>query len=82
VGIGTILEARKILLLANGASKAAPIAGAIEGPVTASVPASALQMHPDVTFIIDGAAAERLTHREYYREVLEMTKILTPERLG
>jgi glucosamine-6-phosphate deaminase len=81
VGIGTILEARKILLLANGAAKAAPIAEAIEGPVTASVPASALQLHSDVTFIIDGAAAAQLTHREYYREVLEMTEILTPERL-
>jgi glucosamine-6-phosphate deaminase len=82
VGIGTILEARKILLLANGAAKAVPIAEAIEGPVTSSVPASALQMHPDVTFIIDGPAATRLTHREYYREVLEMTAILTPERLA
>jgi glucosamine-6-phosphate deaminase len=81
-GIGTILEARKILLLANGAAKAVPIAEAIEGPVTAAVPASALQMHPDVTFIVDGAAAAKLTHREYYKEVMEMTAILTPERLG
>jgi glucosamine-6-phosphate deaminase len=81
VGIGTILEAGKILLLANGAAKAMPIAEAIEGPMTASVPASALQLHPDVTFIIDGPAASQLTHREYYREVLEMTAILTPDRL-
>ena len=49
--------------------------------MTASVPASALQLHPDVTFIIDGPAAAQLTHREYYREVLEMTEILTPDRL-
>ena len=82
VGIGTILEARKILLLATGHLKAQPVADAIEGPVTASVTASALQLHPDVTFIIDGPAASELQHRDYYREILEMTALLTPEHLG
>jgi glucosamine-6-phosphate deaminase len=81
VGIGTILEARKILLLAVGDAKARAVAGAIEGPVTASVTASALQLHPEVTFIIDGAAASQLKHRDYYREILEMTALLTPDRL-
>src|ERR1041384_1161827 len=82
MGIGTILESRRILLLASGRSKAAAIAKAIEGPITSSVSASALQMHPDVTFIIDEDAAYSLTQRDYYRHVLEMTQIFTPERLS
>ena len=80
MGIGTILEARKILLLATGPSKAAPVAKSIEGPVTAAVSASALQLHPDVTFIIDDAAAAQLTQRDYYHRVLEMTALLTPDQ--
>jgi len=81
MGIGTILEAKRILLVASGESKAAAIANAIEGPITASVTASALQLHPDVTFIVDQAAGSRLQQQEYYRRVLEMTAVLTPDRL-
>jgi glucosamine-6-phosphate deaminase len=81
MGIGTILEAGKILLLATGASKAAAVAKSIEGPITSAVSASALQLHPDVTFIIDDAAASQLTQRDYYHRVLEMTALLTPDRL-
>jgi glucosamine-6-phosphate deaminase len=81
MGIGTILESRRVLLLAAGRSKAAAVARAIEGPITSSVSASALQMHPDVTFIIDEEAAYSLTQRDYYRHVLEMTRLFTPERL-
>ena len=81
MGIGTILEAKRILLLASGASKAAAIAQAIEGPITASVTASALQLHPDVTFIVDQSAGSQLKQQEYYRRVLEMTELLTPDRL-
>jgi glucosamine-6-phosphate deaminase len=82
MGIGTILEARKILLLATGESKAEAVAKSIEGPVTSSVPASALQLHPDVTFILDEPAASQLTQRDYYHRVLEMTALLTPEKLA
>ena len=82
MGIGTILESRRVLLLASGRSKAAAIAKAIEGPISSSVSASALQMHPDVTFIIDEEAAYSLTQRDYYRHVLEMTQLFTPERLS
>jgi len=67
-GIGTILEAGHLLLLATGAQKAAPIALAIEGPITAMVPASALQLHPHATVIIDEPAAQSLGHAGYYRE--------------
>jgi glucosamine-6-phosphate deaminase len=81
MGIGTILEAKRILLLASGSSKATAIAKAIEGPLTASVTASALQLHGDVTFIVDQEAAAQLKQQEYYQRVLEMTTILTPERL-
>jgi glucosamine-6-phosphate deaminase len=82
MGIGTILDARKILLLAAGAAKAAAAAKSIEGPITSAVSASALQLHPDVTFIIDDAAASQLTQRDYYHRVLEMTALLTPDRLS
>ena len=82
MGIGTILEARKILLLAAGRAKAGAVAKAIEGPVTSAVSASALQLHPDVTFILDTSAASRLKQRNYYRRVLKMTALLTPEKLS
>jgi len=67
MGIGTILETKAALLLASGKDKAAAIALASEGPVTATVPASALQLHPRARFIIDEAAASKLTNANYYR---------------
>lgn len=66
MGIGTILETRECLLLAFGAGKAEAVAGAVEGPVTSMLPASALQMHPDAKVYIDEPAAARLKLREYY----------------
>jgi len=60
MGIGTILEARRIILLANKANKADAVAAAVEGPITAQVPASALQLHPNVIFIVDKEAASKL----------------------
>ena len=67
-GIGTILEARHIVLIATGEAKSEPIARAVEGPVTAMMPASALQLHPHATVIIDEAAGRQLEHVDYYRE--------------
>jgi glucosamine-6-phosphate deaminase len=67
-GVGTILEARHLVLLAFGAAKAAAVAQAVEGPVTAIVPASALQLHPHATVVVDEAAAAGLALAEYYRE--------------
>ena len=69
MGIGTILEARHCLLVADGAAKADAVARMVEGPLTAMVPASALQMHPHATVIVDEAAAAKLSMRDYYREV-------------
>ncbi len=60
MGIGTILESERIVLMASGAGKADAVAKAVEGPITASVPASALQLHPDVTFVITDDAARKL----------------------
>lgn len=69
MGIGTILEARHCLLVADGAAKADAVARMVEGPLTAMVPASALQLHPHTTVIVDEAAAAGLSLRDYYREV-------------
>lgn len=66
-GLGTILDARHLVLLAFGAGKAAAIAGAVEGPVSASLPGSAIQLHPQVTVIVDEDAAAGLAYRDYYR---------------
>jgi glucosamine-6-phosphate deaminase len=67
-GVGTILDARHLVLVATGAAKAEPIARAVEGPVTAMVPASSLQLHPHVTVVVDEAAAAALELAGYYRE--------------
>ena len=72
MGIGTILDARRILLLASGGSKARALARAIEGPVTAFVTASALQLHRDVTIVADEDAAAELSEKDYYRRDFEV----------
>lgn len=66
-GLGTIMDAREVLLVAQGDAKAVAVAAAVEGPVTALCPASVLQFHEHVTVIIDDAAAAQLTLRDYYR---------------
>ncbi|MDR1145088.1 MAG: glucosamine-6-phosphate deaminase [Verrucomicrobiales bacterium] len=71
MGVGTIMDARAVLLFAFGAAKARAVAAAVEGPVTASVPASALQLHPRAVLFLDEAAAGDLRRREYYRWVYE-----------
>ncbi len=71
MGIGTILETKMVLLLASGADKAEIVARAVEGPVTASMPASALQLHPRAKFVIDEAAASALANGPYYRWAYE-----------
>lgn len=70
-GLGTIMDARKIVLVAQGSHKAAAVAGAAEGPVTAMCPASVLQFHPDAVLVVDEAAAAQLTLTDYYRTAFE-----------
>lgn len=67
MGIGTILEARKILLIATGEKKSLAIKQCIEGPISAFFPGSALQQHADSTIVIDEAAASLLNGRDYYK---------------
>jgi len=78
MGVGTILESRRCLLLAIGDHKARAVRDAIEGPVTAQVTASALQLHRDVVAVLDEEAARLLERREYYREV-ERAQMLLEE---
>jgi len=66
-GLGTILRARHLVLLAFGEGKAEAVAGAVEGPLTASLPGSAIQLHPHATVVVDEAAASRLRFADYYR---------------
>jgi len=66
MGVGTILDARQLVLVASGKAKARAIAQAVEGPVTSMVTASALQMHRDAAVIVDEQAAAGLTMRDYY----------------
>lgn len=71
MGVGTIQDARSILLLAFGDGKADAVAQMVEGPITAMNPASILQMHPRTTVIVDEAAAAKLKHADYYRYVYD-----------
>jgi glucosamine-6-phosphate deaminase len=71
MGVGTIMEAREIILLASGANKAKAIGEAVEGPVTAMITASALQWHPSTRVYVDDAAAAKLSMREYFDWIQE-----------
>jgi glucosamine-6-phosphate deaminase len=71
MGVGTIIEARRCILLATGPAKADVVAQAVEGPITSMVTASALQLHPRCTVIVDEVAADKLREKEYYRWIFE-----------
>lgn len=60
MGIKSIMQAKEVILMASGGSKADAVCAAVKGPVTTAVPASVLQLHPCVTFVVDQAAASRL----------------------
>jgi glucosamine-6-phosphate deaminase len=70
-GLGTICDARHLVLMATGGHKADAIAAAVEGPLTASCPASVLQLHPHVTVVVDEAAATQLKNADFYRYALK-----------
>jgi glucosamine-6-phosphate deaminase len=71
MGVGTILECNRCLLLATGPNKAGVIAKAVEGPITSMISASALQLHPHCTVVVDEAAASKLQAAEYYRWIFK-----------
>jgi len=66
MGVGTVLEARKLLMVVSGKNKAPALAAAVEGPVTSMITASALQLHPDAIVFCDTDAAGQLKMRDYY----------------
>ncbi|PVE17900.1 glucosamine-6-phosphate deaminase [Arthrobacter sp. Bz4] len=66
-GLGTIMDARHVVLIATGAQKARAVHDFVEGPVAAICAASVLQMHPHTTVLIDEAAASGLKLADYYR---------------
>ncbi len=66
-GLATILDARRLVLVAQGERKAGAVAAMVEGPLSSMCPASALQLHADATVVVDEAAACRLTLADYYR---------------
>ena len=70
-GVGTVLDAKKVLQLITGERKAAIAAAAIEGPMTAMISSTALQLHPDTVIILDEAAASQLKLKDFYKEVFE-----------
>ena len=71
MGVGTILDARKLVMLVTGERKADIIAAALEGPMTSMVSGSAIQLHDDCVVILDEAAAAKLTLKDYYRSAFE-----------
>ncbi|GAB3620488.1 glucosamine-6-phosphate deaminase [Glutamicibacter endophyticus] len=67
-GLGTVLEAKRLVLVATGPGKAQAIAAAVEGPLSASCPGSVLQLHEDAVVVLDEAAAAGLTQVQYYND--------------
>jgi glucosamine-6-phosphate deaminase len=70
-GLGTIMDARHVILIATGAQKAQAVRDFIEGPVAAICAASVLQMHPHATVLVDEAAASSLRLADYYRHTYD-----------
>jgi len=71
MGVGTILESKRCVLLAIGKDKAKVLAKAVEGPITAMISGSAMQLHPHCTVVVDKGAASRLHEIEYYRWIYQ-----------
>jgi glucosamine-6-phosphate deaminase len=71
MGVGTILDCRRCVMIAAGPEKAEILAQAVEGPITSMISATALQLHPRCTIVVDEAAAARLKEAAYYRWIFE-----------
>lgn len=73
MGIGTILDAKSILMIVNGSKKADIVAKCLEGPVTSQVTSSAIQLHSgEISVVLDEEAASRLAHSDHYKHVEKM----------
>ena len=73
MGVGTIMDSLRCLLLASGSDKSKVLAKAIEGPITAQITASILQMHKDLIVIAYEKASKDLKNKEYYKHIEELT---------
>jgi len=71
MGVGTILEANECIALVTGKHKSKILAESVEGPFTAMISATALQLHPNCIFVADEEAATDLKQKEYYRWIFE-----------
>lgn len=71
MGVGTILDCRRCVLLATGETKAEILAKAVEGPITSMISATTLQLHPRCTVVVDEPAASLLTEKDYYRWIFQ-----------
>lgn len=79
MGVGTILDARKLLLIASGENKAEAVRASVEGPITAQVTASALQLHPHAICILDEPASRLLAKKDYYTYVEKVAETVESE---
>lgn len=80
MGVGTILDSKRCIMLVTGAAKADIIAKAVEGPLTSMISASALQLHSRATVIVDEAAAAKLENRGYYDWIFQNEPEWAPYR--
>ena len=80
MGVGTVMEAKKLLMVANGWKKAQVIAQCIEGPISTGVTASVIQMHPRVAVILDEEAGSQLQRKKYYRHVTNKEMELSKDK--
>lgn len=71
MGIGTLMESKMVILLASGKNKSDAVFRSVEGPVTASIPASVLQLHPCVKMLVDEEAGSLLSRKDYYKWVFK-----------
>ena len=82
MGLGTIAEARTLLMLAFGKEKATAVAQAVEGPLTAAIPASSIQLHPHAVVILDPDAAGDLKYKSHYQQQSSHLAMLLPRGLA
>lgn len=81
MGVGTILESRRCIVLVTGSRKASILARAVEGPITSMISATALQLHPRCAYIVDESAAADLNEAAYYRRIFATEPEWDPYRV-
>ena len=80
MGVGTILDSRRCIMLVTGEAKADIVSKAVEGPITSMISASALQLHPKCTVVCDEGAASKLENQGYYNWIFQNEPEWAPYR--